>query len=104
MPIDLSKLEAALAITALIGFLVSLGKWIQMREAISNRVIEVDEKLKDIDEWRINCAKRTDEVYVRRESCSLHMLNIEQKYENLTELIGELKTSVKTLTEEVRKK
>jgi len=101
MPVNLTSIEALVALITVIAFLISVGKWIQMREAIAQRVIEVDEQLKEINEWRSahitdvqKHLSNIDNMYVRRESCHLHMVNFDDKFAKLTDAIFDLKKSL----------
>lgn len=94
MPVSLTGIEATVALIAIIAFLVSVGKWIQMREAIAQRVIEVDEKLKGIEDWRTQHIKDSDAVFARKENCALHMLNFDEKFGHLEKILVELKKSL----------
>jgi methyl-accepting chemotaxis protein len=97
MPINFSSIEALVALITIIAFLVSVGKWIQMREAIAQRVIDVDTQLKEINEWRRNCPVRADEIYVRKEHCGLHMDNFDTKFENIETSLQEIKDTLKEM-------
>lgn len=100
MPINLSGVEALVALIAVIAFLVSIGKWIQMREAIAQRVIEVDEKLKDIEGWRAQYLKETDSIFARKENCILHVTNFNDRFDTLMSMIADLKKSLDRHIEE----
>lgn len=94
MPVNLTGIEATVALIAIIAFLVSVGKWIQMREAIAQRVIEVDEKLKEIEEWRAQHIKDEDTTFARKENCALHMLNFDERFGHLEQILQDLKKSL----------
>jgi hypothetical protein len=100
MPVNLASIEALVALITIIAFLVSVGKWIQMREAIAQRVIDVDTQLKEINEWREQHLRDADSLYVRKENCGLHMLNLDVKLQKLTDSITELKRVLEKHIEE----
>lgn len=101
MPLNFTTIEAVVSLVTIIAFLVSVGKWIQMREAIASRVIEVDTQLKEITDWKNahiedvqGHLSRIDSIYVRKDNCGLHMINLDEKLQNITTLLGELKKSL----------
>lgn len=97
MPMSLTGIEALVALIAVIVFLVSIGKWIQMREAIAQRVIDVDTQLKEITDWRGTIPVSLDNLYVRRENCGLHMDNFDSRLAHIDKSLDEIKKVLDTL-------